>query len=74
MEEEVPMSTKDLEVGPAWQEMDEQAMTGVDGGGPFAEFVYDVTHTVVSAARFAYDLLPRRTLAYASGGGGGGGW
>lgn len=68
------MSTADLEVGPAWRELDEQAMTGVDGGGPFAEFVYDATHTLVSAIRYAYDLWPRTTAAYASGGGGGGGW
>ena len=67
------MTTAALEPGQAWTELDDQAMTQLDGGGPFAEFVYDATHTIVSAARFLYDLRPA-PAPQLSGGGGAGGW
>lgn len=73
------MITPTLQVAPAWTELDDDAMTDVNGGGPLAEFVYDAVHTTVSAMRFVYDLFPRRGGGLAgcaplSGGGAGGGW
>lgn len=53
------MSRDNLNAGPAWQELDAEAMAGLDGGGPFAEFVYDATHTVITVVKFLYDARPQ---------------
>lgn len=53
------MSQTSLETGAGWQPLDERTMADLDGGGPFAEFVYDVTHSVVTALRFLYEVRPQ---------------
>lgn len=73
------MNTPRRQAAPAWAELDEHAMSDVNGGGPLAEFVYDAVHTTVSAMRFLYDAFPRRGGVLAgcaplTGGGGGRGW
>lgn len=47
------MSTAEMELGATWRELDEGAMAQMSGGGPFAEFVYDTTHTLVTLFKYA---------------------
>lgn len=73
------MNTPTMQTASPWAELDDQAMTDVNGGGPLAEFVYDAVHTTVSAMRFLYDAFPRRGGGLAgcaplTSGGGNGGW